>query len=252
MKRVKLFEGFIQDLESQKINEGNQPSDYPGKFNAETAKANGEKWNGLDKWGYPLYTGESAVKLKEFLKNSLTNGEATIVELKSGRKILVAKHTNGLYYYLKDVEIEEIEEEVPPTKEEVTKVIDPVEVEPQPIPEVITEPIAKFTPLKIWRKGSRSTYKSKEPRAEGRRKFDVGSHGSSIKLGYKEEINGDSIIYFNGLNDMSYSYNPISKEVKTLSPEEKNSTKLSNSKKYKSPKDKREFKEWLKKHEINL
>jgi hypothetical protein len=257
MKKVKLFEGFVKSLEESKLNESNQPSDYPGKFNSETAKANGEKWNGLDKWGYPLYTGESAVKLKEFLKNSLTNGKAVIVELKSGKKILVAKHSNGLYYYLADFNEPVIKDTIKQTieideKEVEPKIVDKIEVKEEPeVPaEVVSEPAVKMIPLSVYIKGTRQKYKSHKD-ASGKRPDSLkyrGNLGKDLDLGYKEDTeNGRT--FFNGLEGKSYEYDPTTQQARELSDEEVKATKL---RKYKRPKDKKVLRDFLKANNIKI
>jgi hypothetical protein len=260
MAKIKLFESFMKDLNktSERVNEGSEnPSDYPGKFNEESEKAEGEKWKGFDKWGYPLYVGESAVKLKQFFKNSLKNGKAVVVEAKSGKKVLVAKYKNGLYYYLGDFDESKLNDTIEQTPESdddssieqkfIAKVIVPEKPEK---PAETNEPIIKMIPLTVYIKGKVKRYKAHRD-GDGKRVKSLnrrGTLGKQLVLGYKEDIENGRI-FFNGLNGNTYEYDPIKQVVRNLTDEE---AKEKNLQKYKRPTDKKVFRDWLKKHDIKM
>ncbi len=252
LKHIKLFENFVNTVNEGKDDLYKIPAGFPGTKTYDVSNDKfAHKGIEFDNNRYPKYINENADRLKAWLKDSKENNKGWVI--KSGDKyILVNRYDNGLYYSIKEVPSENLDKYTPINKKIVDKVIEKPVEEPikkiveKPIEKTIEKPVvkkARLEPLTIWRDGNVQRTKGVKD-ASGKTvksTTKVGNLGRKVKIGYKKDGN----LLFNDSEGNAWLFSPDVNKGQKISKEE------SGLKKYKLP-TKREFRKFLKTHNINL
>lgn len=253
LKHIKLFESFVG-----KVNEEyEKPDDFPGTPFKGTEKEKkekeaGETWNGYDKNGYPKYTNESAKRWKAFMDDAIKNDKGVIIKIGEDKAILAVKYKNGLYYFVKNIDLSDLPEKpedggnTTVVTKKVIKEIDALKQTPIIAKSIPLEPMKaktiKIMPLKALIKGD--IQKQKVRRDASGKKIKslslVGDLNKEVSIGYAIE---GGLYYFNDHKGNAWRYNSETGEKEKVDKVEVGLDK------YKTP-DKKGFKQFLDKHNI--